>query len=154
MFLSTIRDFLNPKQLILYSCPNPSLWELKSDWTHILKCMYLQIYRIVYSLSMFSFSTTNVGKWWVLCFFKWCLNQFLFFFFITDDLFLLEFSASVSLGKLIDYVCDVCTVLTKLIWWVWLQLMLSRNRQTLHIGYGYHSSSYSGVRQAVPESFL
>lgn len=65
---------------------------------------------------MFSFSTTNVGKWWVLCFFKWCLNQFPFFFFITDDFFLLEFSASVSLGKLIDYVCDVCTVLIKLIW--------------------------------------
>lgn len=44
------------------------------------------------------------------------LISFFFFFFITDDFFLLEFSASVSLGKLIDYVCDVYTVLTRLIW--------------------------------------
>ena len=49
--------------------------------------------------------------------FKTAPYQFLFFFFfITDDFILLEFNASVSLGKLIDYVCCVCTTLIELIW--------------------------------------
>ena len=62
--------------------------------------------------------------------FKTIPYQFLFFFFfITDDFILLEFNASVSLGKLIDYVCCVCTTLIELIWWVWAWFMHARNGQ-------------------------
>lgn len=59
-----------------------------------------------------------------------------FFFFITDDFILLEFNASVSLGKLIDYVCCVCTTLIELIWWVWVWHMHARMGGSLHSGWG------------------
>ena len=76
---------------------------------------------------MWLFFPTNAGKLWG--FLKQSLISFFFFFIITDDFILLEFNASVSLGKLIDYVCCVCTTLIELIWWVWAWLMHARNGQ-------------------------
>lgn len=84
---------------------------------------------------MWLFFPTYVGKLWG--FLKQSLISFLFFFFfITDDFILLEFNASVSLGKLIDYVCYVCTTLIELIWWVWVWHMHARMGGSLHSGWG------------------
>lgn len=132
-----MRNFLNPKELILYSCPISFIWELKSYQAHIFKIVPLWADgRMVYSLSVIFFLYHKYQK--IVDFFKAVPYQFSSPF-ITDDFILLVFGAWVSLGKLIDYVFDVCAPLIELIWRVKCNLdihIISRNPS---IWYRHHT---------------